>query len=80
MDIVLFIWDVDVFRARLIELPESNKSFVKPEIYLLLLKGFKPRDLIKVGVKASTVYAYSARLPEIQMRLKDLQKKLKVMK
>lgn len=55
----------------------NNKSFVKPEIYVLLLKGYKPKDLIKIGLKKSTVYNYSARLPEIQMRLKELQKKLK---
>jgi hypothetical protein len=53
------------------------KGFLQPEIYILLLKGYKPKQLIDIGLKKTTVYNYSARLPEIQMRLKDLQKKLK---
>ena len=53
------------------------KGFLQPEIYHLLIKGYKPKELIAVGVKKSTVYNYSAKLPVIMMRLKDLQKKLK---
>lgn len=53
------------------------KSFVKPEIYYLLLKGYKPRQLIAIDCKKSTVYNYSSKLPEIQMRLKIMEKKLK---
>jgi len=56
------------------------KGFLQPEIYILLLKGHKPKELIDIGLKRSTVYNYSARLPEIQMRMKILQKKLKDVK
>jgi predicted DNA-binding transcriptional regulator len=57
-----------------------GKSFTKPEIYFLLLKGIKPKQLIAIGLKRSTVYLYSSKVPEIQMRLKELQKKLKEVK
>ena len=53
------------------------KSFVKPEIYYLLLKGYKPRQLIAIDCKKSTVYNYSSKLPEVQLRLNQLIKKLK---
>jgi hypothetical protein len=56
------------------------KGFLQPEIYILLLKGYKPKQLIDIGLKRSTVYNYSVRLPEIQMRLKKLQKQLKEVK
>lgn len=56
------------------------KGYLQPEIYILLLKGYKPTDLIKIGLKKSTVYNYNARLPEIKLRLKELQKKLKEVK
>ena len=58
------------------------KSITRPEIYILLYKGYKPRQIIKLknGIKTSTIYAYSARMPEIMVRLKALQKQLKEVK
>jgi len=56
-----------------------SKGFAQPEIYVLLLKGYKPRDLINIGLSKSTVYNYSAKVPFIKLKLKELNKKLKAM-
>jgi len=42
----------------------------KPEIYLLLLLGFKPKEIEKLGFSKFTVYKYSAEMPKILERLK----------
>jgi hypothetical protein len=54
-----------------------GKGITQPEIYVLLLKGHKPKDLINIGLPKSTVYNYSANLPFLKIKLKELVKKLK---
>jgi len=42
----------------------------KPEIYLLLMMGFKPKEIENLGFNKNTIYKYSAEFPKILERLK----------
>lgn len=49
----------------------------KPEIYLLLLLGFKPKEIEKLGFSRFTVYKYSSEMKHILERLKIALSKYK---
>jgi hypothetical protein len=40
------------------------------EIYLFLLMGFRPQEIIDLGYKLNTVYKYNKEFPKILERLK----------
>jgi hypothetical protein len=46
------------------------KSSAKPEIYLLILMGFKPQEIIAMGFSKGSVYSYNAEFPKILERLR----------
>ncbi len=47
------------------------KGVVKPAIYILLFKGYRPKELIDIGYNKKTVYNYSAKMPEVHMAMKN---------
>jgi len=47
------------------------KSTARPEIYILLLLGFEPIELMNMGFSKGSVYKYNAELPKVILRMKE---------
>lgn len=62
------------------ELNSNEKRKRHPEIYILLLFGFKPKEIINMGYSKVTVYKYNTELPEVLKNLRySVQKKQNIL-
>lgn len=52
----------------------------QPVVWILLVRGYKPKKLIELGYTETLVYRYNARLSEVKIELKEMVAKLKAKK
>jgi hypothetical protein len=56
------------------------KGNVPYEIFLLLNKNFKPKDLIRIGYSRATVYRYNSKWHEVKRKFEQAKRKLNDLK